>query len=160
MANLGETFDPDTVPADEFTPLPDGEYLAQIVESEMKATKSGNGEMLKLTWQVMAGPLEGRKFWDQLNIRNPNEIAQRIALQSMKKICEAAGVGAITDSEELHEKPIYVKLKVKSDPNYGDKNEVKGYRPYTQAAPPKVGAASKAPPPAAKAAGSRPWGQR
>jgi hypothetical protein len=162
MANLGETFDPATVEAGEFDILPEGEYFAVIVESEMKPTKAGTGEILKLTYQIVDGAQEGRKFWENLNIRNPNEIAQRIALQSLKKICEATGAGAITDSEELHGKPLFVKLVIKKQEGYSDKNEVKGYRAHVPgaakpaAAKPAggVGAAKPAP------AGAKPWGQR
>lgn len=156
MADLGETFDPETVEADEFSPLPAGEYFAQIVESEMKPTKSGSGEMLKLTWQIIDGPHENRKFWEQLNIRNQNETAQRIALQALKKICEATGAGSITDSEELHNRPVFVRLVVKADANYGDRNEVKGYRAHVASAPAKPGPGK----PPAKPTGSRPWGSK
>lgn len=156
MAKLGETFDRNTVPADEFEPLPAGDYFAQVTESEMRPTKAGTGEYLKLTWQVLAGPFEGRKFWEQLNIRNPNDTAQRIALQSLAKICDAMGLAAIDDSDELHNRPVNVRLVVKEQAGYSPKNEVKGYSAHEPSKP----AASKPAAAATKPAAPRPWGAR
>lgn len=81
MADLLETFDPNAVPEDDrtFDPIPAGDYQMQVIESELRDTKDGNGQMLVLTMEVMSGPSAGRKLWDRLNIRNQNADAQRIA---------------------------------------------------------------------------------
>lgn len=158
MANLGTTFDPNSVPADEFDALPAGDYHCQIVDSEMKATKNGDGQMLKLTLDVISGPHEGRKLFDNLNLNHPNEMTQRIAMQSLAKICNAVGVAALQDSEELHFKPLMVKLGFgKGD--YADRNQVKGYKAVgavvSGPAPRPAG-----PAPAARPAASAPWPRR
>ena len=158
MANLGLTFDPNSVPADEFDALPAGDYHAQIVESEMKTTKNGDGQMLKLTMEIISGPLEGRKIFDNLNLNHPNEMTQRIAMQSLAKICNAVGVAAVEDSEVLHFKPMMVKVGFgKGD--YADRNQVKGYKPVGPVAAPAP--RPTAPPPASRpASGAAPWPRR
>ena len=59
MANLSG-FDANQVePSADFEPIPAGKYLATIVESEMKPTKSGTGNYLQLTFEILEGPTRG-----------------------------------------------------------------------------------------------------
>ena len=170
MANLGDTFDPGQVPEDErsFDPLPAGDYNCQIVESDVVATKSG-GDMLKLTLEVIDGPYENRKVWDNLNIRNSNPDAQRIAHRALADLCAAVGVGAITDSDVLHFKPFVAQLKVETDKSgqYDPQNRVKKYKPrgaggsstaQSTAASRPATQAQQRPNGAAGGGGGRPWG--
>ena len=167
MANLGNTFDPTEVPEDErsFEPMPEGDYVCQIVESDVVQTAKG-GDMLKLTLEVVEGPFSNRKVWDQLNIRNANPQAQSIAHRALADICTAVGVGAITDSEELHFKPFVAQLKIEpartvNDKTYDARNGVKKYKARGSQAPAQGRAAPARPAPAAQAArgatGARPW---
>lgn len=173
MASLGGTFVPSDVPPDEFTPLPAGEYLAQIISSDVKDTKTGTGQMLNLTWEVMTGPQEGRMIFDRINIRNQNEKAQAIGLRQLANICEALGVPHVDDSEELHHRPLKLVVVIEEDKNgqYGPQNRIKKYAPANGTAPkaPPASQPKAAPPaqrqtasvPAAGAqkatAGARPW---
>jgi len=69
MANLGNTFDANTVePNTPFQPLPPGRYPVQIVASELRPTKDGMGQMLWLEMDVLEGPFAGRKLFDRLNL--------------------------------------------------------------------------------------------
>ena len=55
MVNLNG-FDANTVePNADFEPIPAGKYLAAITDSVMKPTKSGNGNYLELTFQILEG---------------------------------------------------------------------------------------------------------
>jgi hypothetical protein len=152
MADLGQTFDPTEVPEDErsFAPLPAGDYLCQVVESDVAPTKSGSGELLKLTIEVMDGPFSNRKLWENLNIRNDNPDAQRIAQRALADLCQAVGVGAIRNSEELHFKPFVARVDLdKKDP---ERNRIKRYKP-------RPGSAAAAPSPtSAPSAAARPTG--
>jgi hypothetical protein len=166
MASLNGTFDANNVePSAPRELLPPGEYIVQIVESEMADTKNGSGQMLKLTMDIVDGQHTGRKLWDRLNLVNPNAQAVEIAQRTLSAICHATGQLQVHDSEQLHFKPMVAVVKVK--PAGLDKqgvhreaqNEVGGYKAAggTQrpAAPPQRTAA---PPPATKpAAASPPW---
>lgn len=170
MAYLGNTFDPSEVPEDDrnFEPMPEGDYNVQIIESEIVATAKG-GDMLKLTLEVIGGPFENRKVWDNLNIRNANPQAQSIAHRALADICAAVGAGPITDSEDLHFKPLVATLKIEPSRTVGDKtydarNGVKRYKPRSGAGAAQAGrpaSQQRQASPAAQAGrgatGSRPW---
>jgi len=115
-------------PADDFSPIPPGEYRAEITESSIDPTKNGTGEMLKLTFRVLDGQYAGRLLWDRLNIRNQNPIAQEIALRTLSSICHAVGRINVQDSAQLHGIPVFVKVAIKADAGYEPSNQIKAYK--------------------------------
>ena len=128
MANL-TGFDARTVePTTDFEPIPADKYLAIIAESEMKATKAGNGSYLELVFQVIEGQYKGRKLWARLNLENPNATTVQIARSELSAICRATGVMTPKDSVELHNLPLLITVKCKKREDTGDVvNEIKGY---------------------------------
>lgn len=129
MAQLG-VFDPTAVVDDRPELLPVGKYVAQITDSDVVATKSGTGTMLKLTLEVLDGPLARRKVFDQLNIENANPQAQQIGQRQLSRICKALGINqAIQDSEVLHFKPMVISVGVEEDKSgqYGPQNRIRNY---------------------------------
>lgn len=147
-------------PESEFSPLPAGVYVAQVVESDVKPTKSGTGHYLQLTWKVLDGQHAGRLVFDRLNIANQNETATRIGQQQLSQLCHAVGVLQLQDSQQLHSRPCRIKLVVKQDPQYGDSNEVKGYELAQGMAAPTAPAFAPPPVQAKSAAPATPWGQK
>lgn len=176
MAQLNETFDPNEVPEDDrnFDPIPAGDYDMQVIESEIRETKDRTGEYLKLTLEVISGPHANRRIWDNLNIRNSNADAQRIAQRALADLCLAVGhTGPLRDSEELHFKPFVGRVSIRQDKSgqYGPQNTVRyrarGGQPPAQKAQPTAnpstarqtqnhGAAATRP----AGNGSRPWANR
>ena len=161
MASLFTAFDASTVdPQDSFDPIPAGNYLVEITDSEMKPTKAGTGSYLQMTLKVLQGNYAGRLLWERLNLDNPNKTAVEIAQKTLSSICHATGVLNVTDSVQLHNKPMIAKVKVKRDDEYGDKNELSGFKKAEGAAMPTAAhpavqqAAQSAP-----AAQSMPWAQ-
>jgi len=167
MAELGNFDANDVPPAEVFELLPAGRYGAMIVESELKPTKNNDGQRLVLVWQIIEGEHEGRKIFQGLNIDNPNEKAVAIAKRELSAICHATGKIRISDSEELHDIPCVIVLKVV--PAKGDfdaKNEIKGVEglntskaatTQTKQAPAKPAAQAAATPAKKAAAGKMPW---
>jgi hypothetical protein len=160
MANLGLNFDATTVePSAPIDVIPAGKYVAQIVNSEMRDTKSGSGQYLWLEIDIMDGQYKGRKLWDRLNLVNSNPQAAEIANRTLSAICHATGKMHITDSEQVHYIPMLIKVAVrpsgvdKSGVQREAQNEIKGYE--------KVEGFSSSKPPAAAAASttakSAPW---
>lgn len=159
MASIGFQFNAAEVkPQDDYSPIPAGDYIAQVTESEIKPTKNQTGQILTLRWQVLDGPCKGRLVFDRINIINQNPKAQEIGQQQLSSICRATGVAALTDSVQLHMKPIMISVKIRKDEQYGDSNECKAYKPLsgsgaiTPAATPFAAAA-----PAPAAAPTPPW---
>ncbi len=127
-------------PMDTFKPIPAGKYVAAIVASEMKPTKSGNGSYLELQFQVLEGEYEGRLLWARLNLENPNKLAVKIARSELASICKAVGILTPNDSTELHDLPLQVTVKLKKRSDTGElTNEIAGYAPK-----PKPGEAPQA----------------
>ena len=134
MANL-TGFDANEVePMTDFEPIPAGKYAAVITESEFKETKSGTGQYLQLTFQVIEGPHTNRFLWARLNLDNPNATAVAIAKAELSAICRAVGVMAPKDSIELHNLPLVIHVRCKQRQDTGDLvNEIKGYSRKEQA---------------------------
>jgi hypothetical protein len=147
-------------PAASFDPIPAGKYVASIVESEMTITKAGDGQYLKLTFEVGEGPYTGRRLWARLNLDNPNPQAVQIARAELSAICRAVGVLQPQDSCELHNLPLCIKVTCSKRGDTGDiVNEVKGYEKKEAAfsSGPNPAAAAPAPGPAPQAQNRPPW---
>jgi len=135
MANLNG-FDASQVePSASFDPIPAGKYLAAITESEMKATKTGAGSYLQMTFTVLDGEYRNRMLWARLNLNNPNATAVKIARSELSALCRAVGVLQPRDSVELHNIPLLITVKLKKREDTGElTNEIKGYEPKAAAA--------------------------
>lgn len=130
MANLNGTFDATNIdPTPRFDPLPAGEYPVIITASELKFTKSGDGQYLELTLEVQGGEFAGRKLFDRLNIHNSNRQAVEIAQRQLSQICHAIGVLQVKDSEQLHFKPLVAIVRIEPGKDgYEPRNVIKGYK--------------------------------
>jgi len=128
MADL-RGFDANEVePTPSYAPIPAGNYLAVITESEMKPTKSGTGSYLQLTFEIVEGPYQGRRLWARLNLDNPNPTAVQIAKAELASICRAVGVITPNDSIELHDIPLVVHVRCRKRPDTGElTNDIRSY---------------------------------
>jgi hypothetical protein len=162
-------------------PIPAGVYLAQIIESDVVATKSG-GEMLKLTLEVLDDAHKNRRIWTNINTRNPSADAERIGQSQLSALCHAVNVLVPKDSSMLHMIPVRVRVAIRpagpdrTGVHREAQNEVKGYEAaqggtvpasYAPQTPPSTGTPNSgyrtAPAPAAtppRATGAAPWARR
>lgn len=149
-------FDSTTVaPQASFAPIPAGTYLAIITDSDIVPLKSGAGERLKLTFEVMDGSFKGRKIWDSLNINHPNPQAMQIAQSGLSAICHATGVTKLNDTAQLHNRPLKIRVKVRpAGGGYEESNAISGFESASGAAAPARAPAASAAPAAEKVA---PW---
>ena len=135
MAHLD--FDASTVePSQPFEVIPAGKYICQVVNSEMRPTKSGDGRYLWLEMAVLEGEFANRRLFDRLNLVNSNQQAVEIARKQLSALTGACGKTYIKDSEELHLIPIMVTVRVRPAKDaYDASNEIRGYEPLNGAAP-------------------------
>ena len=129
MAYL-EGFDASKVdPNEPLQPIPAGTYLVKIKNTERKATKSGNGDLLELSFEVQDGPYRGRTVKTRLNMWNSNPTAKKIAWGDMSAICRAVGIMQPNDSTDLHDLPLEILVGL-TNPNADGKmyNEINGYQ--------------------------------
>lgn len=160
MSNLsGYNFDASTIePSSSYDPIPAGWYQAIISNSEMKPTRDGYGEYLSLTLQIIDGQYENRLVFARLNLKNANDKAVDIARKDLAAICRAVGVMSPQASEELHDIPLMIKVKVRpASGDYEASNDVGGYKAVEGAnltPAPKAASKPQTPPPAAT---KKPW---
>lgn len=113
-------------------PIPaNGWVKAVITDSEVVPAKSDPeyGRRLNLTFKVTEGEFANRVFFGGLNIVNKSPVAQEIAMGDLSAIGHAVGVLVIQDSAQLHNMPLWVKIKfVEADGQYDAKNEPVGYK--------------------------------
>ena len=115
---------------EDFSPIPPGNPIAQIIQSEYHETKAKDGHYLQLRWKIVSGPSKGKTLIDRLNLKNKNPVAVEISNKALNSICKAAGKIGVEDSEELHGIPI--KLTVALTPataTQGPSNNITGYAP-------------------------------
>lgn len=132
-------FNADEHESQNFDVLPKGDYTVAIIESDAKTTNAGDGYYLKFTLQVLDGEFKGRKIWDQMMIEHPKELAVKIGKARLADYCRAVGKNNPQDTSELHDVAIRVRLKVRKDEQYGDKNEVQSVL-WKETTKPNVGA--------------------
>lgn len=138
-------YEPSTGAADV---LETGVYSVQIVNSEVKQTKSGNGYMLVLTMSCMDQHVNGKKLTARLNIHNPNAQAVEIAYRELSAISHVVGVMNWQDTQQLHGRPFKVSVEKseRQDKPGSFSNDIKAYMDYA-GNPPNVngGGSSQAP---------------
>lgn len=140
---------------EEYEVLPPGDYHVRIVDDKVKTTKSGT-QYLNLRYDVVDGKYARRCIFDGLHFWNENETARRMAQQKLKSIAKAVHMpnpDFVQDSSDLLQREMLVTLRVKTD-DYGEKNEVKLYKPLpaVQVGGPSSPAPATPPPPAARPA--------
>lgn len=127
-------------PMNDFSPIPTGEYTAVITASDMKDTKSGSGKYLQLTYQIVDGEYKNRLIFENINLINSNEVAVQIAQKTLSSICHAVGVLHPKDSNELHDRPLTIKVGIRpASGEYGEQNIIKARGPLKPQQPTQGG---------------------
>lgn len=158
MAFLSQSFDVSELPqaSKDYSVLPAGWYSATISGAEVKETKAGTGEYIAIKYSITGPTHQGRVIFGNLNIKNPNPKAEEIGRQQLGDIMRAIGLARVTDTDQLIGGSLVIKLDVKEDEKYGERNEVKGFKAVMGAvsglptAAPAAPASAKAAPPWAK----------
>lgn len=135
---LGGTFDATEVELSEYEILPEGDYVLQIVGSEIKPTAKG-GTQLIFDMQVVGSTHDGKTIKERLNIVNDNQKAVEIAFQTLAKLAMACGVPKVNDSSDLHGKKFLAGIVVKKgegtymkdgvEKKNGDQNQIRKFSP-------------------------------
>lgn len=139
MAFLGQTYQVKDIPEQEgFEPIPAGWYNARITETEVKSTKAGNGSYIKIRYDIIGPSHQGRVIYGNINLSNPNQQAEQIGIQQLGSLTRAIGIDVISDSDQLINAEIQIKLSVKKDTTgqYNDSNDVKGFKAIDGFMPP------------------------
>ena len=157
MAFLDQEFNVESLPVGNgnFDPLPEGWYTATISGAALKSTKAGDGEYIAVKYTVTGPTHQGRVVFGNLNIKNPSTKAEEIGRQQLGEIMRAINLPKVTDTDQLIGGNLGIKLDVKRSEEYGDSNEVKGFK--------TIGVGSSVMPtsvPSASTKAAPPWGKK
>lgn len=157
MPFLNEEFSVDTLPQGNgnFEPLPAGWYTATISAAELKDTKSGSGQYIKMRYDITGPSHQGRVVFGNLNIRNQNPKAEEIGRQQLGELMRAIGLAKVSDTDQLIGASLSIKLDIRQQEGYEPSNEVRAYKSVSGSAPVAAAAHEAAP---AKAA--PPWAKK
>lgn len=133
---------PQNVQDNDYAPMPDGWYQAQITEEKEKPTAAG-GVQLVYTFNILGryegtgiSGYAGRKVWGSYNVICPNSPkAEEIAYTEIARLAKACGLPNVRDSSELVTKICDIQLKTTQDAGFQPRNEIKGYRASAAQAP-------------------------
>lgn len=110
-----------TKAAEEFAPLPRGEYIAHIIDGALANAKTGTPSY-KLTFQVVEGEHAGRRFWHDVYL---TEAAMSMAKRDLGKL-------GVTDLAQL-DNPLpagircKVQLALRKDDDGTERNKVQRF---------------------------------
>lgn len=118
------------------TPIPAGIYPAIIKNAELKDTKTGTGQYIKVRYDIVGADYPGRVVFGNLNIRNANPKAEEIGRQQLGELLRAIGLATATDTDQLVGGTLQIKVAVREAAGgYDAQNEVKGFKAMSGAVP-------------------------
>ncbi len=107
-------------------PLPVGTYPVAVTASERKENDKGWG--LKVVLTVLDGDYKGRQVYEQFNLSHTNPDTVRIAQEQFSALCHVTGVLKPRNSQELHNLPFQVRVRVDPAKNgYDARNRITQY---------------------------------
>lgn len=117
-----------------FQPVPSGPYNVQVVKSTA-VTSSTNKPMIKVQLQIMGGPHDGRRLFDQFVITadNPNALSfffEHMAAFGLDRAWFAQNPSMEVVASTLMNRQAMVSVGVKEFKG-SDRNEVQAYRPIS-----------------------------
>ena len=130
----------------EFEIIPKGtEVTLKATEAEEKKTSAGTGSYIAVEFEITKGEYVGRKVWQNFNVNNPNDKAQKIGREQIAGWARACGKPNAKDTDDLLERPFNAKLGIeKGTGGYSDKNKIDSFLlPGAAGAPAKSAPASK-----------------
>ena len=166
MAFLGQTFNADDLPqGNTYEPLPPGWYTATITAAELRPTKDGSGQYIKVRYDITGPTHQGRVVFGNLNIKNASAKAEEIGRQQLGDLMRAIGLARVTDTDQLIGGVLSIRLDVRAaDEQYPARNEVKGFKAITGSVPtfaaPAASPAASAPASAGPAKAAPPWARK
>lgn len=131
MGNLNLNIDEIKPVSTDYSLLPAGWYEAWIDEAEVKTTKAGNGQYLKVRYEILEGEYANAKVFQNYTVKHANSKAVEIGLGQLSKLCKDLGMaGIVDDSSELLNKRVMIKVGIQQGTgDYGDQNKVVDTKP-------------------------------
>lgn len=163
MANIADfSRMADELPEQEYEPVPEGVYNADIEKAELKDTKNGTGQYINLQLKIIGPMSAGRVVFAMINIKNANPKAEEIGLRQLKELRTACGIATLRDTDELIGRTVKIKVKVNPEKDgYKASNSVASYQSINGGVMPSPGTNGQANTTAPATSGSTPpWARK
>ena len=122
-----------------FDALPPGWYDAIVQEAVIKQNSAKSGYFLEIRYGITQGLFKGSVIIDRLNIVHSNEVTQRIALGELSALSHAVNVLDWSDTRQLQNIPLKIKLKVTpASDKYDPGNQVTSWKPANYQVPGQI----------------------
>jgi hypothetical protein len=159
MAFLDVEFSAEEIKAAGLNLITAGNYIAQIVKSEIKVNKDGFGSRLSLQFQITDGENRGRILFHDVTLKNQSETAMKIGREQLAQLARACGLTRVQDSAQLHGIEMQIKVSIREDKTgqYDPRNAIKRFEPLPGQVASPAAPATPAVPPAAPAGRAMPW---
>lgn len=112
-----------------------GDYTVTCTEAEVRETKSGSGEYIKVKFETE----NSQVFFHNFNIKNANPKAQEIGLGQLKTFLRVGGKkdpNSLKDVMELVGLRCIIKVKVEDKQNeYGPQARITSFKPAAKKSP-------------------------
>jgi hypothetical protein len=106
--------------------IPSGRYTLQAESVEWKLNKQNAGGHYDIKFRVLGPTRANFTFFQKFNTENPSEEAQRIGRDQFTLLSRACGITALTDTDELLNKPFQASLANFHD-GYKQTNKITTY---------------------------------
>lgn len=120
-------------PGLDFEALPAGEYLAHIVESDVKESKSGEA-MLIMSWMVTDGDYAGQRVFDSMMLTGKGSDFGKRKLVTIADVLDYPNPNNVEETEDLHGVPCLIEVGFGTG-DYKEKNQIKNYKKAPSTAP-------------------------
>ena len=117
-----------------YEPIPEGDYTVKVDNTDIKPTKNGAGQYIKVEFVVMGPKFQGRKLFANFNIVNDSAEAMRIGRQQIKSLMIAGGmtqdqVNKFNDTDQLLGLTCNVRVGVEDGKGqYEPQNRIKSFK--------------------------------
>ncbi len=109
-----------------------GEYTVSVAEAEVRQTKAGTGEYIKVKLETE----KGQAFFHNFNVKNPNEQAVKIGMAQLKTFMRVSGKkdpNSLKSVDELLGLRCQVKVKLEES-DFGTQARITSFKPAAKAA--------------------------
>jgi hypothetical protein len=113
MAELNYQADVNDTKENQFDPVPAAIYTVVVEDSDYADNKNQTGRILKITYQIIDGPMKGKKIFENLNLENESAQAEQISRRALNALCVACDVTNLKDSAMLHNIPLKIDVGIK-----------------------------------------------
>jgi hypothetical protein len=114
----------DTEIIPDFEILPEDTYLVTVDSLEKRTTRAGDGKYIAVSFDIVTGPLAGRKVFERYNIENQNPKTVAWAKSSFAKFLIAAGKPMIKTLGEVQGQTLYLKVGITEKKGTNEKQNV------------------------------------